>query len=77
MQDREICEKRGMSETGKKARATDRAIRACCARFASSLAETLPVERRLLARRGWAGEKLVFLNSLRWLLNRSVSIRAL
>lgn len=28
MQDREICEKRGMSETGKKARATDRLIRA-------------------------------------------------
>jgi hypothetical protein len=34
-------------------------------RLASSLAAALPAERRVLARRGWAGEKVAFLSILR------------
>jgi hypothetical protein len=32
--------------------------------LASSLAAALPAERRVLARRGWVGEKKAFLNIL-------------
>jgi hypothetical protein len=35
-------------------------------RLASSLAATLPAERRVLARRGWAGEKSGFFEHPVW-----------
>ncbi|MGH7183919.1 MAG: hypothetical protein ACREJN_18340, partial [Nitrospiraceae bacterium] len=46
-------------------------------RLASSLTAALPAERRVLARRGWAGEKVAFLSILRGVLLLSQTYRSM